>query len=290
MKTPSFTQIAEKLKGDLSQNESLVNGVQSIEDTPKNLEEIDENAKKSDMENSKISKKSEKIKIKGKDLAHVLSLNPKKTNKNFQSFQEEHNKEKEELLNKILVLEKNIQRKNELLEENLFKIRDFHLNEEASKLAFYKQLKDYTNKNKSLTLELESFREKALQSKEIILECQRQIQQMEELLTHKTQENKTLLKEIELKNEENNRLCEINNELIQGNQERKDFFKDFHAFNEKIKGLYEENQKLKDKIQFLEEEIQRLNSQKEFLCNAYEKNKEDLCLQLKKVRFPPKTY
>lgn len=193
-------------------------------------------------------------------------------------------KEKEELLDKILALEKIIQKKNELLQENLAKIKDLHQNEESLRLNFSQQIKEITKKNKGFCLEIDSLRERNSQLNEISLENQREIQRLSERNALKEQEIAKISQELSLECEENQRLREINQELTQGNKEQTDLFKDFHAFNEKIKNLYEENHVLKSKIQEIEEEVLLLNSQKDFLYNQFEKNKQELEENCKKMQ------
>jgi len=193
-------------------------------------------------------------------------------------------KEKQEFLDKILNLEKCIQRKNELLEENMRKIKEFHQNEEDLKLNFYKQSKESSNKIKALALEAESLKEKNCQISENLMETQRDLQTFKEVLMLKDQEIKRMVQNFEETQEENKRLMDLNRELVDGNQEQKDFFKDFHAFNMKIKTLYEENHWLREKIESLENEIMNLNSQKDFLYNLYENSKGELEIKEKKVR------
>lgn len=192
-------------------------------------------------------------------------------------------KEKEELLDKILSLEKTIQRKNDLFEENLKKIKELHSKEEELKLSFYKQSKENSNRIKTFLTEIEGLGAKNLQLSENAVESRRELQMTKELLIHKEKEINVLKQELFEKNEENSTLLDLNRKLLQGTQDQKEFFKDFHAFNSKIKSLYEENQALRDKNEGQDNEMQALIAQKDFLYNLYEKSKEDLDIKEKKV-------
>lgn len=259
------TQLEESLSKKLKK--SRHNPSEILNSPPIFNEELIENHMKNKKKQEKNDENNNASKVFGKKQTNTAAIFPSS---------EDFSKEKEEFLDKILVLENTIQRKNELLQENLAKIKDLHQNEESLRLDFSQKIKETSKKNKALCLEIDSLREKNSQLTEISLENQREIQRLNERNALKEKEIAKISNELSLQLEENQRLREINQELTQGNQEQTDFFKDFHAFNEKIKNLYEENHILKGKIQEIEEEVLLLNSQKEFLYNQLEKNKQEL--------------
>lgn len=278
-KTPSFnldegnsqfvSQSPNKLNSDKDISPGTGTGMSESQNEEKNAKETI----------NKKNIKGIKIQITKTELSRIL--------KKPATIQEEESKFKEnqEALDKILSLEKTIQRKNELLEENMKKIKDLHQNEEDMKLNFYKQAKEASIKIKAMTMEIENLIEKNRQNSENLLEKQRDLQTFKEVVGLKDQEIKRMVGELGEAQEENKRLVDLNKELAEGKEGQKEFVRDFNALNFKIKTLYEENQGLRETIESLEMEIASLNSQKDFLFNLYEKTKEELENKEKKVIF-----
>ena len=276
-KTPSFN-LDEGNSQFVSQSPNMLNSDKNI--SPGTVMSESQNEEKNGKETiNKKNIKGIKIQITKTELSRIL--------KKPATIQEEESKFKEnqEALDKILNLEKTIQRKNELLEENMKKIKDLHQNEEDMKLNFYKQAKEASMKIKAMTMEIENLIEKNRQNSENLLEKQRDLQTFKEVVGLKDQEIKRMVGELGEAQEENKRLVDLNRELAEGKEGQKEFVRDFNVLNFKIKTLYEENQGLRERIEGLEMEIANLNSQKDFLFNIYEKTKEELENKEKKVIF-----
>ena len=286
-------EIKEKIEGSsqfldkFSDNSESIrkiepNDAKNIEFDKKNTHDLD---KKPTISDNNKNIKGIKVHISRSDLTKFL-----KKDTNVSVTQEDEGakyKEKEELLNKILILEKMVQRKNELLEENLNKINEFHQMEENFKLQFYKQSKENSNKIKSLLSDVEQLRQKNLNFSQNILTIKEELQFSQGILLHKDQELKNLYHELDQKKEEIERLKTINISFSGENQDfeiiKRNYLKELDAFNEKIKSLYERNEELREKLDLQSNEIVNMNAQKDFLLNLYEKSKEDLEIQEKKV-------